>query len=98
MLRVWKEFIQPDSIKDGWFPIRISTKPGAVPISVGKQGKQICVWFQVDDSKDGVKDMVIYCVGTGFGQVPKKQSEGSQRVFLGTVVDDPYVWHFYGYV
>lgn len=91
MIRVWKAVIQPNSTKDQYHAIQVKTKKGAWPISVGKQGDSVCVWFEVDDKEKKEEDMILYCVGTGFGQVP----EPEVAQFFGTVVDGPYVWHFY---
>lgn len=85
---IWKAKIKCNAVKDSSFPIMVDATEGAVPITVGKQGDDICVWFEVDpDAKPWT--MVLYCIGTGFGRVP------NGRTFLGTVIDGDYVWHLY---
>ena len=88
MTTIYKQVIQPNSVKGTPFLIEFEAPCDARPVSVGMQNGQCCVWFECNPkmAKDKIK---IYCVGTGFGAVPA----GGR--FIGTVIDDPYVWHFY---
>ncbi len=88
---IWKAVIQPNSERGKPYLIGVEARWGARAISVGKQGDNVCVWFEVDP--DAPKDtMLLYCIGTGFGIVP------TNCRFLGTVIDGPYVWHFYAHI
>lgn len=88
MKTIFKQVIQPNSHKGELFPIEFVAPRGSRPISVGMQHDQCCVWFECDPDRPKEK-LTIFCVGTGFGIVP---DDGR---FIGTIVDDPYVWHFY---
>lgn len=88
MKKIWKAAVQPNSERDKAYAISIPAPVGARAISVGKQGGDVCVWFEVDPAAE--KSLLkVYCVGTGFGAVP------DDARFLGTVIDGSYVWHFY---
>lgn len=67
----------------------IHTKEGAIPLSVGIDPKgRIAMWMKVDPDA-APADMQIYCIGTG-NDIPSKA-----RIFLGSVTDAPFVWHFF---
>jgi len=88
MRTVWKTVIKPDSVRGKPFLIQIPAKMFSIPISVGKQGDEICCWFEVETEYHDA-EMNIYCVGTGFGQIPNESK------FISTVIDGNFVWHFF---
>lgn len=88
MKTIWKAAIQPNSTPDKAMRIEVPARAGARAVSVGLQNGVVCVWFEVDATADPAP-LVLYCVGTGFGDAP----EGKR--FLGTVVNGAFVWHFY---
>ena len=58
-------------------------------LSVAKQGDSLCLWAEVFTEEEQVHRH-IRIIGTG------NPIEGSpNRVFLGTVVMDPFVWHVF---
>lgn len=88
MKTIWKVKIEPDSVHGEPYPIKVRAKVGSVPLTVMKQGADVCLWFEVDtEAEDGF--LTIFCVGTGFGSPPPR------RVYLCSVVDGNHVWHFY---
>jgi len=87
MVTIYKQILKPDSIKDGAYKCEFIAPKDIYPLSVGLQNGNVCLWYECDPSKPSVPTH-IFCVGTGFGAVPKGR-------FLGTVVNDPYAWHFY---
>lgn len=88
MKTIWKSIITPNSLKDEPYRITVAAKKGAIPIHVGVQHQEVCVWFEVDSAAKA-ENLVLYCVGTGFGAVPDDSE------YIGTVVHGNYVWHFY---
>jgi hypothetical protein len=87
MKTVWKARIKPNSIHNDTYEIRIPAKSKSKALSVGLQDGHVCCWFTAD-TDDEDKDLILYCVGTGFGKVPR-------WTFVGTVVDGSYIWHFF---
>lgn len=80
------------------YPIEVTDRQivrmprGAQILSVQYQGKQLCIWAQVDDQEPLVDRVVLVC-GTGH-----PMPEAPVGVFLhhiGTVQDGPYVWHVF---
>lgn len=89
MKTIWKRLIQPNSIKNEPYDIRVPAKVGARALSVGIQNGKVCVWFEVDPEKADA-ELVLYSVGTGFGCI------NSDLVrFIGTVIQGQSVWHIY---
>jgi hypothetical protein len=88
MKTIFKQIVTPNSVKDDVHHCSFQAAKGARPVSVGRQGKDVCVWFECDP-KLALATCIVYCVGTGFGAVPEDCR------FLGTVIADGYVWHFY---
>jgi hypothetical protein len=67
---------------------KIEMPLGAELLAVQIQGKQICIWAVVNpEEEENVQ--TFYIVGTGH-----PMPEGRVR-FLGTVQDDPFVWHVF---
>lgn len=90
MRTVWKQVIRPDSVHNDLFTIEVVATKGADILFVGKQGNDVCVWFECDPK--AVKRVVkLYCLGTGFGGLPDKH----KLRYVSTVVDGGHVWHFY---
>lgn len=87
MKQIWK-VILPDSRVDSDYPIYIDATVGAKAITVQVQDDLVCVWFEVDPDKSP-DQLIIYCVGTGWGRVP----EGKE--YFATVQHHGFVWHFY---
>lgn len=85
---IWKSAIQCNSHRGRPYEIKVPARKGARAISVALQGEDVCVWFEVDPTED-LADLVLYCVGTGWGTVPVRGR------FLGTVVQGEFVWHLY---
>lgn len=56
-------------------------------LHVAFQGDKLCIWVEVDTDDDAHLNH-FHVVGTGFS-VP----EGGAHI--GSVVEDPYVWHVY---
>lgn len=88
MKTVWKANIRPDSVRNAAHKINVPCPVGGKPISVGLQRLIPCVWFECDPTAPQ-GNLELFSVGTGFGAVP----EGGQ--FLGTILEDAYVWHIY---
>ncbi len=89
MKTIWKYPIQPNSVLDDAFKVSIQVPFYSKPICVMNQGGTICVWFEVDPEEQKRDFLHLYCVGTGHGAVP----EG--KTYFDSVIDGPYVWHFY---
>jgi hypothetical protein len=61
----------------------------AVPIYVGSQAGEICVWVMVDPSEDQVDQVIrVYGTGTPF-------DGGLEQAHVGTVQIGPFVWHVF---
>lgn len=88
MRTIWKTKIQPNSKCNGLFAINVPARQGAIPVAVMKQGDDVCVWFEVEPGEPE-ENLILYCVGTGFGAVP------TDCRYVDSVADGPYVWHFY---
>jgi hypothetical protein len=87
-MKVWKYPINPNSLLDSQHLIRIKAKARAKPLCVMVQNGQVCLWVEVDPTAPD-KDLVLQCVGTGYGAV------APGAAYLGSVIDGDYVWHFY---
>lgn len=88
MLTIWKWEIECNSCKGAFYTIDVKKVPlGAKPVSVGLQNDICCVWMEVDTIAP-LCTKHLFCVGTGFGSVPSTR-------FIGTIIEDPYVWHIY---
>lgn len=61
----------------------------AKPLSVQLQGRQLCLWAEIDTEIDGQKEVVISTVGTGRPIPPGAVN------YLGTVQAGNFVWHVY---
>jgi len=88
MKTIYKEVIHPNSARGDVYRCEFIAPKGARPVSVGKQGDNVCVWFECSIGNT-FEPIAVYCVGTGLGRVP------DDCRFLGTVVDGNFVWHFY---
>jgi hypothetical protein len=88
--QIWKAYIRPNAVEGNAFPIAVPAKVGARPIKVMLQNRDVCVWFEVDpDATDA--HMVLWCIGTGYGEV-----KGDTLEYFDSVIDSMgYVWHFY---
>ena len=64
---------------------------GSEILSVADQGGFLCVWARVTAGNSPVERM-IEIAGTGN---PYPPNDGAVRVFLGTVVMNPFVWHVF---
>lgn len=90
MKTVWKYPVECNSVKKGFWPIAVVAPIGAKPLFFGLQGKQVCLWAEVDPAKKGTSETLRFaCIGTGHGIVPDECD------YFGTVIADPYVWHLY---
>jgi len=61
---------------------------GAKILSVGEQRGILYLWAEVDPEADP-EPRTIEIIGTGNPMLQEK------RVFIGTVLPDPFVWHVY---
>lgn len=67
---------------------------GSKILSVANQREQLCLWALVDpDANFGEHLHHVEIIGTGNPIPPVYQ--GMERVFLGTVVIEPFVWHVF---
>ena len=57
-------------------------------LSVGNQQGAVCLWAKGDPTAV-TRNRVIEMIGTGHPISP------ARRTFLGTVLDDPFVWHVF---
>lgn len=64
---------------------------GSKILSVADQGGVLCLWAHVTASNPSAKRM-FEIAGTG---KPFPPNDGAVRVFLGTVVMNPFVWHVF---
>jgi hypothetical protein len=88
MKTIWKARIRPNSEFGTTWKIKIPCPDGSKAISVALQDGEPTVWFEVNpDAANGI--MILYSVGTGFGEIPK----GCR--FIGTVIENEFVWHIY---
>lgn len=88
MMTIYKQVVEPNSKRGEPYVCKFFAPAGATPVSVGLQNGLVCVWYECDPSKPPC-ETEVYCIGTGFGAIPTVSR------FIGTVIDDPYVWHFY---
>lgn len=58
-------------------------------LSVANQRGTLCLWAQIDPDNATIVERDIEIIGTG-NPMPV-----ARRVFLGTVVIDPFVWHVF---
>lgn len=89
MKTIWKYAMQPDSVVNKSFPITVRVPIGSKLLYIGNQKGSIFAWVEVDSAKPDMDQLTVYCVGTGFGAV----EEGLK--YFTTVIQDPFVWHFY---
>ena len=61
---------------------------GAKILSAALQRRCLCLWAEVDDSVT-LGDRTFYVLGTGC-TMPSIECR-----FIGTVVDEPFIWHVY---
>lgn len=85
-LRIWKYELAVTDRQDIEMPER------AELLSVGSQRESVCLWAMVDASIDRRKTRTIEIIGTGN---PVYQDMGVGRTFIGTVIDEPFVWHVF---
>ena len=63
-------------------------------LSVGLDAnRQLCMWAEVDTNSFVVAQLVVFIVGTGHPLPTTREWE--MKVFIGTVLDTPFVWHLY---
>lgn len=63
---------------------------GGVPIHAGLDPQaQLCVWCEVDASKEATEPLHIFVIGTGHS-IPDRA-----RIHLGSFVQGLFVWHIY---
>ena len=89
MRTIYKYAIEPNSVRDMPFPIEIDAPLGAIPRFVGLQNGQPQLWAEVDTSASPARQVVLLCVGTGFGAVP------AGTKYFQSLIHGQYVWHFY---
>lgn len=63
---------------------------GAKPLSVQIQQGRFCLWALVDTDAE-IERRLVQRRGTGF------EIENPDSTYLGTVQEDPFVWHFFLY-
>ena len=69
-----------------WAPLYLPQ--GAEILSAGLDPTgALCIWARVNPGEP-LEPFIIYIVGTG-GEVP------AGRTFIGTVLQGPWVWHFF---
>ena len=79
---IWKFPLNLTDIQDVLLPI------GAQILSVAEQNGVICLWAVVDpEAEDGTRLIEIHGTGNDFGP--------GNRLFLGTVVMNAFVWHVF---
>lgn len=88
---VWKYQIKPNATDVGMWPIEIVAPMGAKPLHIAQQHGMICLWCEVDPAAPVVAQIVLTCVGTGWGTVPDDVTH------FQSIVDGEYVWHFYNH-
>jgi hypothetical protein len=64
---------------------------GAEILSVANQGGQLCLWAEVDPNAE-YEERTFDIIGTGN---PMYSDMGVSRLFIGTVLMPPFVWHVY---
>jgi hypothetical protein len=89
MQSIWKYPVEPNSIRRAHQPIDLLMPVGAKPLCVMEQADAVCIWAEVDTEVTEKELVRFACVGTGHGAVPPKST------YFGSVVNGPYVWHFY---
>ena len=75
-------------IQDGRFTFDLEMPLSPKPRWVGKQGSIITLWAEVDPDRK-LTTHRFWMVGTG-REIPDSVP------YIGTVDDDPYIWHIYG--
>lgn len=61
----------------------------AVPLSVKLQYGVACLWAEVDSSEK-TERRKVFCCGTG-----NPMKDMTECLFIGTVIQGQFVWHFY---
>lgn len=96
MTTIWKMFKKLDELDD-W--IEFSLPVGAKVLSVGNQREQLCLWFEVNTTKDLPKTRHYFrTAGTGHPvNVPHPIDAVKVGRFVGTVFfsDGELVFHVY---
>lgn len=88
-MQVWKYKVQPNGVHGGMYAMEVHGVPETRRIRyVGLQDGEVCVWVEVDPTSQPTT-MVLFSVGTGFGEVYPDVE------YIGTVQRGPYVWHLY---
>ena len=85
MERIWK------------FPLEFDTEqtitaPGLTPISTAMQHEKVTIWGEVNYEKPKLT-WRVFVVGTGDEKLTSVLNQGAK--FLGTVLDEIFVWHIY---
>ena len=63
----------------------------AIPLSVGIQNEDICLWAIVDEEEEKAdRFFLVLCTGEPF-----QFKKGHRGVFVGTVQDGAYVYHVF---
>lgn len=77
------------------FPLALTADPQILeapglewPLHLDRQGDQLCLWCEVD-TEMRPRRIAVQVYGTGH-PIPRFDS------YIGSIVDDPYVWHLYG--
>lgn len=67
----------------------VSVPQGSKPLTLMVQDGRPCLWWEVDDQEPRADQRIIYLIGTGH------EMHGNARVYLGSVIEGAFVWHFY---
>lgn len=86
---VYQYEIRPDAEHRGPFPIEVVASIGAKPIYVAEQKGKVCVWCLVDPNAPHSNQTLLYCVGTGFGELTDEYK------YFQSVQEGMFVWHFF---
>ena len=84
-MRIWKFPLEATDMQE------ITVPDGADLLSVANQNGTICLWVMVDPSAEP-RRRYIEIIGTGNSF---SIDMGVDRVFIGTVIVNPFVWHVF---
>jgi len=84
--RIWKYELSVTDMQ------RVMMPPGAELLSVANQGGTLCLWAKVDADLPPTDEVWIEIIGTG-NEIPTDM--GIDRNFIGTVLQNPFVWHVF---
>ncbi|HEC72072.1 MAG: DUF7352 domain-containing protein [Candidatus Thorarchaeota archaeon] len=97
-MKVWKYNLKGLDALEGTLKLvgEFEIPSPAQPISAAMTSAyQASMWVLVGDNPEKTNGVKVFCIGTGYGEIPDDGDDEEEYEFLTTIQDDAFVWHLF---